>query len=160
MLVHDRVFGPFCVYQGFRLNLGKRSEMIIFGSLLTTFEISSSILWGTRVSSENWLELKNQTTKLFQFNSSLSESLIHTVFCGIKCVLCLNVLIFLTLIVTYLKWNFSGRCLALIVCSTYLDILLRCQLSILAGYTYRETVGKSVPRNDQVQFNLNRRTCK
>ena len=30
-----------CVYTGFRFNLGKRSEIIIFGSLLTTFEMNS-----------------------------------------------------------------------------------------------------------------------
>jgi len=29
------------VYEGFRLNLGKGSEMITFGSLLTNFELSN-----------------------------------------------------------------------------------------------------------------------
>ena len=28
------------VYQGFRLDLGAKSELIIFGSLLTSFEVS------------------------------------------------------------------------------------------------------------------------
>ena len=32
------------VYEGFKLNIGKRSEMIISGSLLTTFKIGSIFL--------------------------------------------------------------------------------------------------------------------
>ena len=34
------------VYQGFRLNLGKRREIIIFGSLLTTFNVSNKFWVG------------------------------------------------------------------------------------------------------------------
>ena len=37
------------------LNFGKRSYMIIFGSLMTTFEVSN-IFWGSCDSSKNWLE--------------------------------------------------------------------------------------------------------
>ena len=33
-------------YQGFRLNLGKRYEMIILRLSLTTFEASNIFLWG------------------------------------------------------------------------------------------------------------------
>ena len=39
------------------LNFGKRSDMIIFGSLMTTFEVSN-IFWGSCDSCKNWLEPK------------------------------------------------------------------------------------------------------
>ena len=58
------------LYQRCRVNIGKQSEIIIFGSLLTTFE-ESNIFGGSCSKSKNCL---NQ-----QIKSILSKSLIHTV---------------------------------------------------------------------------------
>ena len=43
------------VYQGCRLNLGKRSKVIFWGSLLITSQ-ASSVFWVSLGSSKNWLK--------------------------------------------------------------------------------------------------------
>ena len=59
------------MYQGFRLNLGERNEMIILRSLMTTFKISN-IFQG---SSKNWLKSKIKPSNKL----SMSKFLIHKV---------------------------------------------------------------------------------
>ena len=61
------------VYQGIRINLGKRSSIIIFDSLVTTFEVSC-IFWGN-FSAVAKIGLKSNR----QIKPNLSKSLIHMV---------------------------------------------------------------------------------
>ena len=60
-------------------HLGNRSEMIIFGSLLTTFW---SIFWGSWGSSKNQLEPKTLPPWTSLTKLSLSKSLTHSVQLG------------------------------------------------------------------------------
>ena len=60
------------VYQGFRLNPEKRREMVVFGSLLTTFEVSS-IFWSNWIVVNIGLSLKSNS----EIKLSLSRSLIR-----------------------------------------------------------------------------------
>ena len=54
------------MYQGFRLNLGYRSKMIIFGSLLATFEVNNAF-GGSWSSIENWQGSKMKTPNQVKF---------------------------------------------------------------------------------------------
>jgi hypothetical protein len=59
-------------------DLDQRSKMIIFGSILTTFE-SSSIFGGSWGSIENWFEPKIQTTiGIFSLPKSVKRSVSYS----------------------------------------------------------------------------------
>ena len=62
------------MYQGFRLYLGKRSEMIVFESFLTNFELSAFVEAAGALAKLVRAEKNPPWAK-----SSLSKSLIHTV---------------------------------------------------------------------------------
>ena len=64
------------VYQIFRLNLGKRTKLIIFGSLLTTFEVRNIFEATGAVAKIGRLEPKNSN---YQIKLRLPESLLHKV---------------------------------------------------------------------------------
>ena len=63
-----RIF--YIVHQGFRLNLGKRSKMITFQSLMTTFNVS--YFWASRGSNKS-------LSSNCQIKLSLSNSVMHIV---------------------------------------------------------------------------------
>ena len=63
------------VYQGFRLKFGKRSKMIIFGSLKTIFESEQYFFEAVEAVVKSGLSLKSK----HQGKLSLTKSLIHMV---------------------------------------------------------------------------------
>ena len=63
------------VYQGFRLNIGTKSKMIIFGSFLTTFDVINNFGVASLSYKIGWRPKPN--------HQSLTKSLIHTAACSV-----------------------------------------------------------------------------
>jgi hypothetical protein len=61
------------LYKGFKLRLSKRSEMILFGSLLKEI----ALLWGSRDSSENSLESNIKTSKQVKLVQTIIDSVLY-----------------------------------------------------------------------------------